>query len=275
MSGIKDALSNAAEALHISGNQSAPTGQGLNLYIDEAAGSDQTGDGTKEKPYATALGALLAQGPEASLHVKKAPTAQPAAGEQPVATDTDGFAPISGAGLKKAKKFYDAEIKKRKKQEEKEQQEALKSGNDAQRLEDAKKVVLEEPKDKAEYQKVSRDTKEIIQCRRWLPGARANSAIPLPLFPRTDQDQAGRGQPGQEGQGLGLGPQAAIPEGSHLHGAEGRNGIRADCAFWQAGESPFLGLIIRRYRGPSGLLLTFTISGIKPSSACRLKPTTP
>jgi asparaginyl-tRNA synthetase len=183
MSGIKDALSEAADALHIGGgakkdsSSTGPTGQGLTLYIDEKAGSDSTGEGTKEKPFATPVGAFLAKGPEATLLVKKAEGAEgagaTASGEQPVATSPDGYAPISGAGLKRAKKFYEAELKKKKKQEEKELADANKEGADTQRFEDAKKIVLEEPKNPAQYQKIkirqginSRDKK--VKVSAWV-----------------------------------------------------------------------------------------------------------
>lgn len=169
-SSIKDALSSAAEALNIGDKKaaasssssaapesSAPTGKGLELFVDETAGSDTTGDGSKANPFATPLAALLAKGSEATLFVKKnsdgsPPT--PAEGEQPSATDPDGFAPISGAAGKKAKKAYDAEMKKRAKQAEREAADAKQKGLDESRLEDAKKIVLPGP-DKKEYQKVS------------------------------------------------------------------------------------------------------------------------
>lgn len=180
MSGIKDALSSAAEALHISGGN---TGKDLTLYVDETAGSDETGEGTKEKPYKSALGALLARGPEATLLTKKAPEAKPQLpGEQPVAaTEGDGYGPISGAGLKRAKKFYDAELKKRQKAQEKAQQDAEKTGNDQQRLEDAKKIKLDEV-NKAEYQKIkirkgieSRDKK--VKVSAWVHRLRSQKGL--------------------------------------------------------------------------------------------------
>lgn len=169
-SSIKDALSSAAEALNISDKKAAaasssstapesstPTGKGLELFVDETAGSDTTGDGSKANPFATPLAALLAKGSEATLLVKKnsdGSAPKPAEGEQPSATDPDGFAPISGAAGKKAKKAYDAEMKKRAKQAEREAADAKQKGLDESRLEDAKKIVLPVP-DKKEYQKVS------------------------------------------------------------------------------------------------------------------------
>ena len=92
MSGIKDALSSAADALHISGGQSSQeSGKNITAHVDEGAGSDANADGSKEKPFATPLAALLALGPDTTLLVKKAPTSEPAPGEQPVATDAEGY----------------------------------------------------------------------------------------------------------------------------------------------------------------------------------------
>lgn len=189
MSGIKDALTSAAEALHISGDHGAsgsgsqPSGKGLTLYVDEAGGSDEAGDGSKEKPYKSPLAALLAQGPEATLLVKKTPDAKALLpGEQPVAaTESDGYGPISGAGLKRAKKFYDTEIKKQKKAQEKAQQESEKMGNDQQKLEDAKKVQLDDI-NKADYQKIkirkgidSRDKK--VRVSAWIHRLRSQKGL--------------------------------------------------------------------------------------------------
>lgn len=102
MSGIKDALSSAAEAMHLTGGASSEeqqqaTGKGVTAHVDEGAGSDADADGTKAKPFATPLAALLALGPEATVLVKKAPTSEPAPGEQPVATDADGY--VSAANI--------------------------------------------------------------------------------------------------------------------------------------------------------------------------------
>ncbi|CAO1614726.1 unnamed protein product [Parajaminaea phylloscopi] len=190
MSGIKDALSSAAEALHIGGDQapasaSASSSTTGNVYVDEAAGSDQNGDGSKAKPFATAVGAFLAKGSEASLFVKKAPTAAQPAGDAPAQAadaDADGYAPISGAGQKRAKKFYEAELKKRKKAEEQQAKDAAAAGNETQRLEDAKKVVLDEPANKAEYKKIkirqgvnNRDQK--IKVSAWVHRLRSQKGL--------------------------------------------------------------------------------------------------
>ncbi|PWN29063.1 asparaginyl-tRNA synthetase, partial [Jaminaea rosea] len=61
--------------------------------------------------------------------------------------------PISGAGLKRAKKFYEAEKKKQKKLGEQKAAEADKAGNDQQRLQDARKVTLD-PVDRSAYGKI-------------------------------------------------------------------------------------------------------------------------
>lgn len=191
MSGIKDALSSAVESLHIGGHSnidasssSQPQTTGA-AYIDEKDGSDETADGSKAKPFATPVAALLAKGSDAILLIKKAPAAGATAAEQrPAASDSDadGYAPISGAGLKRAKKFYETELKKRKKAEEQQAKDAAADGNEAQRLEDAKKVLIEEPANKAEYKKIkirkgveNRDKK--IKVQAWVHRLRSQKGL--------------------------------------------------------------------------------------------------
>lgn len=121
----------------------------MQVYVDEAKGSDETGSGTKEAPYATTVGAMMAKGSEISLFVKKTP----AEGEKEEAgADADGYAPISGAGLKRAKKGLEAAQKKKKKQEDASSKAQDAEETDAKKLEESKNVVLEEPK--GDFQKV-------------------------------------------------------------------------------------------------------------------------
>lgn len=172
MSSIKDSLHHAVESLHVSGGsggQKGPQGEswerawGNNrsslhlhftdrdyaVYVDEAKGSDTTGKGTKEAPYATTVGAMLALGSEISLFVKKSGAE---GDKEEGGADADGYAPISGAGLKRAKKGLEAAQKKKKKQEEASSKTQDAEETDAKKLEESKSVVLEEPK--GDYQKV-------------------------------------------------------------------------------------------------------------------------
>ena len=78
------------------------------VYVDEAKGHDETGKGTEAAPYATALGAMLARGPDVSILSRK----------------DEGYEPLSASGVKKAKKLYDMAIKKKQKAAELASQEA-------------------------------------------------------------------------------------------------------------------------------------------------------
>jgi asparaginyl-tRNA synthetase len=117
------------------------------VYVDEFAGSDETGNGSKSKPYLTPSGALLAKGVDSSIFVKK--TGEEAAKD----ADADGYAPISKSAGKNAKKTYESAIKKRQKQSEAAVKAQAIEGNEAQKLEESKKIILDEPK--GHYKKVS------------------------------------------------------------------------------------------------------------------------
>ena len=104
------------------------------VYVEETAGSDETGDGTSEKPYATALGAMIAKGPEISILTRKLPT--------------EDWSAINSTASKKAKKGYEIHEKKMRKAEENKDKLAKEAEEqkerEAKRLEESKKVVLEE-----------------------------------------------------------------------------------------------------------------------------------
>ena len=67
------------------------------VYVNETKGHDETGQGTESAPYATALGAMLARGPDVSVMIRKG--------------DEGTYEPLSASGVKKAKKMYDMTIK--------------------------------------------------------------------------------------------------------------------------------------------------------------------
>ncbi|PWN50146.1 asparaginyl-tRNA synthetase [Violaceomyces palustris] len=143
MSAIKEALVQAAEALHISSPAATEKdGTGVQVYVDETQGNDETGDGSKASPFATPVAALLSAGPNSSIFVKKVLVE----GEAPAeGVDADGYAPISAAGAKKAKKGYEVALKKQKKAQEQAEKEKEKEGQEDKKLEESKKIVLEEP----------------------------------------------------------------------------------------------------------------------------------
>jgi len=132
-----------------------PSSCQLAVYIDEVSGSDSTGTGSSTSPFSSPSGALsFLSGRPGSLFWKK-PVEQ--GQEVPKDQDSNGYTPISGAGLKKAKKAYEADLKKKAKAAEKEQMGDSKEKDvgvmDEQKLADSKKIVLEEPKE--ESKKVS------------------------------------------------------------------------------------------------------------------------
>lgn len=102
--------------------------------MDESAGSDETGDGTAEKSYASALGAMIAKGQDISIITRKQPT--------------DEWAAITPTALKKAKKSYELHEKKMKKaadnKEKLEREAAEMKEREAKRLEESKKIQLVE-----------------------------------------------------------------------------------------------------------------------------------
>lgn len=103
------------------------------IYIDETAGSDETGRGTQEQPYQTLAFALYSHS-DALLLIRKDPNSEY---EEP-----------TQSALKKAKKGADGIEKKRKKAEELVERDAQQKKEERERreklLEESKKMVLEE-----------------------------------------------------------------------------------------------------------------------------------
>ncbi|TFY55208.1 hypothetical protein EVJ58_g8394 [Rhodofomes roseus] len=104
------------------------------IYVDDSAGSDETGKGTAEAPYQSLAFAIFTHGPETKLLARKDPSASY---EEP-----------TQSALKKAKKGADGLEKKRKKAEELAEREAKEKSEERERrqkvLEESKKIVLEE-----------------------------------------------------------------------------------------------------------------------------------
>ncbi|CDO72589.1 hypothetical protein BN946_scf184985.g8 [Trametes cinnabarina] len=103
------------------------------IYVDESAGSDETGKGTPEQPYQTLAFALYSH-PEEKFLVRKDPAGTY---EEP-----------TQSALKKAKKGADGIEKKRKKAQELAEREAKELAEARElrekKLEESKKIVLEE-----------------------------------------------------------------------------------------------------------------------------------
>lgn len=104
------------------------------VYIDEAAGSDNTGRGTEDAPYQS-LGHAIYAGPDTSRYLVR----KDASGE---------YADPTQSSLKRAKKTADGLDKKRKKAEELKEKELAKDSEEREKreklLEDSKKILLVE-----------------------------------------------------------------------------------------------------------------------------------
>ena len=98
------------------------------VYVDETAGSDESGDGTNAQPYKSAAHAIFAQGPSPPLVVMTRKS------------DTEQYAPIGVSPLKKARKGAEGLEKQRKKALEAE----AKAKEQAELLEKSKAITLTE-----------------------------------------------------------------------------------------------------------------------------------
>lgn len=111
----------------------ASTGAGdiKNVYIDETAGSDESGDGTQGQPYKSAAHAIFAQGPSPPLAIMTRKS------------DTEQYSPIGVSPLKKARKGAEGLEKQRKKALEAE----AKAKEQAELLEKSKAITITENPD--------------------------------------------------------------------------------------------------------------------------------
>jgi len=101
------------------------------VYIDETAGSDETGDGTQAQPYKSPAHAIFAQGPSPPLVIMTRKS------------DTEEYAPIGVSPLKKARKGAEGLEKQRRKALEAE----AKAKEQAELLEKSKAITLTENPD--------------------------------------------------------------------------------------------------------------------------------
>ncbi|KAL0579638.1 asparagine--tRNA ligase [Marasmius crinis-equi] len=105
------------------------------VYVDEAAGSDTTGNGSESQPYQTLAYALFITGTGEAKYLIRKDASSP-------------FDEPTQSALKKARKNADGLEKKKKKQEELAEREAKEKGAEKEKreklLEDSKKVVLTE-----------------------------------------------------------------------------------------------------------------------------------
>ncbi|GAA6032100.1 hypothetical protein JCM8097_007073 [Rhodosporidiobolus ruineniae] len=120
------------------------------VYVDEATGSDSTGDGSLSSPYKSVPGAFIARLSELPSVLVRQPAAEGA---------TEGtWAPMSGAAKKKAVKLLQTHRNKAAKEEERLKREAAegeaKRAAELKKLEDAKAIVLEEPEEDSQKIKI-------------------------------------------------------------------------------------------------------------------------
>ncbi|OLY80634.1 putative asparagine-tRNA ligase, cytoplasmic [Smittium mucronatum] len=112
------------------------------VYIDEISGSDETADGSLSLPFKTPLAAYTASfefADNASFLIRK-----PQASE----SDSTEYQPLAPTALKKAKKAFEINLKKSKKQAETQEKESAsnlaKQQEEERRLENSKTIVLQQ-----------------------------------------------------------------------------------------------------------------------------------
>ena len=126
------------------------------VYVDEATGDDQTGDGTQSKPFKTVLGSFIARDSD-SINVQVKTT--PKEGEGAAV-----YQDMTASAKKKASKLFAQHKNKLAKQEElrtrEEAEGEAKRLAEAKKLEEAKAIVLEEPSTSAKKIKIRQAVEE-------------------------------------------------------------------------------------------------------------------
>ncbi|GAV07557.1 hypothetical protein RvY_17380 [Ramazzottius varieornatus] len=104
------------------------------LYVSEKTGSDENGDGSEAKPFKTTLRALRQNDKEESLKILVEAADSGDASKQ-------RWQPISEAGMKKAKKLHQQEVKRNEKAAEREKEDAERREKN---LEEARAIVIQQ-----------------------------------------------------------------------------------------------------------------------------------
>ncbi len=123
------------------------------MYVCEVQGSDETGTGIESLPFKTAVKVLeFINGNEENVSILVRKSME------------EGFQDISGAGLKKARKVYETNQRKAAKAAERAVADAEKSekeaADEANRIENAKSIVLTQDASLPVAQKVLRGEEE-------------------------------------------------------------------------------------------------------------------
>jgi len=140
-------------------------------YVDETAGSDDTGDGTQAKPYKSVLGAYIARSSvEVSCLVRKA-------GEGDAPSE---WVSASATMVKRSKKGFEGHLKKTAKAGKAAEEAAAKAEEGKKELEASKNIVLEETPGAAKRIKIrqsveNRDTK--IRVFGWVHRLRQQKGV--------------------------------------------------------------------------------------------------
>ena len=144
-----------------------------NVYVDETAGSDESGDGTQGQPYKSAAHAIFAQGPSPPLAIviRK--------------SDTEQYAPIGVSPLKKARKGAEGLEKQRKKALDAE----AKANEQAELLEKSKAITLTE----------NPDLPKAVKVR----GLSLRCAVEIDILADKDQGLKGTSRPASSGVRVG------------------------------------------------------------------------
>ncbi|GAA5866373.1 hypothetical protein JCM8547_000757 [Rhodosporidiobolus lusitaniae] len=144
---VVEALSAATAAVSLGAPSDA-------VYVDEATGDDQSGDGSEFKPYKSVAGAFIARLEELpTVLVRQAAVAKE--GEVPVPAS---WQPMSASAKKKGVKLLQTHRNKLVKQEEARKREEVEGearrAAELKKLEDAKAIVLEQPKEESKKIKI-------------------------------------------------------------------------------------------------------------------------
>ncbi|GAA5998509.1 asparagine--tRNA ligase DED81 [Rhodotorula paludigena] len=140
---VTEALAQATAAVSLGAPSDA-------VYVDEATGDDQSGDGSAAKPYKTVIGAFIARSSETIDVLVRQVAAE---GEK-----EGSWAAATASAKKKATKLFQQHRNKLAKQEEvrkrNEAEGEARRAAELKKLEDAKAIVLEEPKEAASKIKI-------------------------------------------------------------------------------------------------------------------------
>lgn len=155
-------------------------------YVDEKTGKDDDNDGSEALPYASVLGAYIARSStDIQLLVRKAAdvtqevsTHTPAGTTAPVSQV--GWQPASASAVKRSKKLYEQHVKKLARAAELKEREKDKEGQEAKKLEESRKIVLEQPSAQAKKIKIGKGKEtrgERVRIFGWVHRLRQQSGL--------------------------------------------------------------------------------------------------